>query len=125
MRPGVFDQLLAIVVCILPVGLVTGLVVWLVSSSRGRSHAALEAELQQTRSHVTALLHRVQHLESGLTWVCSQELPSLHAKLAGLADPAVAAAAQAATDSDPSGASQVAPRAANRVRPQALTFALM
>ncbi|MCU0673357.1 MAG: DUF2339 domain-containing protein [Myxococcota bacterium] len=102
------DAILAFLVCVLPLGMVGGLVVWLVRASRkGGSQQVLEleAELHRLRAQNQELVQRIQHLEVGLTRVYVHELPALSARLQGVeaAPRSLAEAETSATDVMPSG----------------------
>lgn len=78
------DAILAFLVCVLPLGMVGGLVVWLVRATRkGSSQQVmeLEAELHRLRAQNQELAQRVQHLEVGLTRVYVSELPALSVRV--------------------------------------------
>ena len=102
------DAILAFLVCVLPLGMVGGLVVWLVRASRkGSSQQVmeLEAELHRLRAQNLELVQRVQHLEVGLTRVYVSELPALSARVQRVeaAPRSPAEVEPSATDAAPSG----------------------
>ncbi len=102
------DAILAFLVCVLPLGMVGGLVVWLVRATRKgapQQVLELEAELHRLRAQNQELVQRVQHLEVGLTRVYTSELPALSARVHRVesAPRSPVATEPTATDAAPSG----------------------